>query len=178
MENQLTLTSLEYNYEELLRIYYDLDGMWHNIPQLCVTRREGVQENELTDGTGSIWQYAQHDHTINEFSWDTLHPMFESTYLEFVINDLKNQFKVGRVRFMRMNKDNMALTYHYDDGLRLHIPLKTTNESWFILDNEQLCRMHHLGMAYILDASRKHSALNLARSGEDRIHLVACVEPL
>ena len=59
----------------------------------------------MQDGTGSIFDY----NPATEWDWDHINPMFENTYLEEVYNLLSDSYKLGRARFMRMDKNNRAL---------------------------------------------------------------------
>lgn len=137
--------------------------------QICFSSR-GI--NDMQDGTGSIFDY----NPATEWDWDHINPMFQNTYLEEVYNSLSNNYRLGRARFMRMDKSNRALSYHYDEGIRLHIPIITNPHSWFILQNQTLYHMAEVGRLYILDANQYHSALNLSRENLPRVHIVISAE--
>ena len=109
------------------------------------------------------------------FPYFDLH-LFQNTYLEEVYNSLSDNYRLGRARFMRMDKSNRALSYHYDEGIRLHIQIITNPHSWFILQNQTLYHMAEVGRLYILDANQYHSALNLSRENLPRVHIVISAE--
>lgn len=152
---------------KLLDIYESLDT---DQKQVCFTDRTGY--SSIEDGVGSLFDY----HPSNEMDWSKLNPMFRNTYLEEVYSTISEEYWIGRSRFMVMDGSNRALSYHYDDGLRLHIPLQTNPHAWFINAKEELVRMDELGRLYSLDAKQYHSALNLDRNGDKRIHIVFSVE--
>jgi hypothetical protein len=152
---------------KLLNIYESLDS---DQKQICFTDRP--DHHSIEDGTGSLFDY----HPCNEMDWTELNPLFHNTYLEEIYNLISEEYVIGRSRFMVMDKTNRALSYHYDDGLRLHIPLQTNPHAWFINAEQELIRMDELGRLYSLDAKQYHSALNLDRNGTPRIHIVFSVE--
>lgn len=165
---QLKKTDIRFDVEKLIDIYDMVD---EDQPQICFTSR-GKSDNQ--DGVGSIWDYQP----ATEWDWDHLDPKFENTYLKEVYDTLSQDYKLGRARFMRMDERNRCLTYHYDEALRLHIPLITNPHAWFILEDELLYSMEDTGALYVLDASKYHSALNLSRSNLPRVHIVISAEPL
>lgn len=164
---QIELLNKKFDAEKLLDIYESLDN---DAYQICFTDRAG--KHSLDDGVGSIFDY----HPCSEWDWSELNPMFHNTYLEEVYQEIKKDYIIGRARFMTMGPTNRALTYHYDSGHRLHIPIQTNPHAWFIQQDETLYNMDQLGSLYILDAYQYHSALNLDRSGSKRVHLVFSAE--
>lgn len=163
---QIKKLDKKYNLENLLSIYKKLDT---DASQLCFTSRG---KDDLLDGIGSIHRYEP----ATEWDWNYIHPYFKNTYLEEVYEDLKKDWKIGRARFMKMDGKNRALSYHYDSGFRLHIPLITCFEARFILEDWTTYHMAELGRLYVLDANKYHSALNLSRIDEPRVHIVFSAE--
>jgi len=168
MSDQLKKIDKQYDHLKLLDLYNSLN-MESN--QINFTTRGS---DDMNDGVGSIFEY----HPATEYCWNRIHPHFKGTYLEEVYNDLSGDWMLGRGRFMLMDDNNRALTWHYDTDYRLHIPLMTTEESWFILDDKNLHRMAELGSLYSLEASRYHAALNLSRTNKPRLHIVISAKPL
>jgi hypothetical protein len=160
---QVEKTDIKFDSHKLLSIYEMLDD---SKKQIAFSSRENNKDTQ--DGVGSIWDYRP----ATEWDWDHINPLFKGTYLETVYNTLAKDYKLGRARFMRMDKDNRALTYHYDEGIRLHIPVITNPHAWFVLDNQKLYSMDDPGRLYILDANKYHSALNLSRENLPRVHIV------
>ena len=103
----------------------------------------------------------------------SLKSFFKGTVVGYVL--IKKKKHVGRVRFMRMHTSNRALSFHYDDSFRLHIPIITNKDSWFMNEDNSMHQMDKLGHLYYLDATRNHSALMLSRN-EDRVHVVFSVK--
>ena len=159
---QLEVTDKWFDPNSLLNIYNKIN---RTEKQLCWTTRG---KHDLLDGIGSIFQYQPSE----EWDWSEVAPQFKDTLLDVIHKELSVDWKLGRARFMKMDEGNKALSYHYDEGFRLHIPICTTPESWFILEDKQLHSMPELGRLYVLDANKYHSALNLSRQGDPRIHIV------
>ena len=74
---------------------------------------------------------------------------------------------------MELNSGNRAYSYHYDMTQRIHIPLVTDEDCMFIVD-DNVYKMPEPGQAYMLDTTKKHTALNLGSN--KRVHLVACLK--
>ena len=101
--------------------------------------------------------------------------VFKGTYLEEVFNDLSKDYTLGRSRFMTMDKRKTAYSYHKDYTKRLHIPLTTNDDAFFILEDYRTEHMPVLGQLYQLDTTRYHSAVNLSKIDNPRIHLVFAI---
>lgn len=95
-------------------------------------------------------------------------PLFEQ--LEYT-NMLIDEFGMVRTRVMRM-RPQTCYTYHKDHTKRLHIPLITNENCMFIIEDE-IYRYPADGNYYIVDTTKKHTALNA--SFEERIHIVGCL---
>jgi hypothetical protein len=160
---QIEKTFREFDAKKLASIYESLD---QTKKQISFSSRGNI--TDMQDGVGSIFDYQP----AVEWDWDHINPIFKGTYLETVYNTLAKDYKLGRARFMRMDKNNRALSYHYDEGIRLHIPIMTNPHAWFVLANQTLYNMSDLGTLYILDANEHHSALNLCRQNLPRVHIV------
>lgn len=162
---QIYKTNTRFEVDELLKVYKALDN---DSNQIMITSRGS---SNLKDGIGSIFNYLPDD----EWKWDRLHSIFKETVIEDVYEYIKKDWIVGRVRFMRMHTSNRALSFHNDDSFRLHIPIITNKDSWFMNEDNSMHQMDQLGHLYYLDATRNHSALMLSRN-EDRVHIVFSVK--
>jgi hypothetical protein len=162
---QLYKTNTQFDAQGLLEVYKSLDNSSN---QIMITSRGS---SDLKDGIGSIFNYLPDD----EWKWDQLHSIFKGTVVEDAYEYIKKDWHVGRVRFMRMHTSNRALSFHYDDSFRLHIPIITNKDSWFMNEDNSMHQMDKLGHLYYLDATRNHSALMLSRN-EDRVHVVFSVK--
>jgi hypothetical protein len=66
-------------------------------------------------------------------------------------------------------KSLSCYSYHQDWDKRFHIPLKTNDKCFFIVD-KKFIQFPADGNHYILDTTKMHTAINA--SLEDRIHLI------
>lgn len=77
---------------------------------------------------------------------------------------------INRIRFMNMSPIT-CLSYHVDpDEFRYHIPLITTEDAFFVVEDEVL-RMPELGRLYRLQTNVRHTAIN-GSMDKNRLHLV------
>jgi len=159
--NQLIETDIIFDIDKIKDLYNKYS---HIGDRFSVTSR-GTPD--LSDGTLAIQEYPN----ATEWSWNTLYPEFIGTIIEDIYWTLREEWVLGRGRFMNMSKSNRALSFHYDECYRLHIPVYTNENSWFMLEDKTLHQMPEEGRLYILDANRHHSAMNLDRE-QDRVHLV------
>jgi len=96
------------------------------------------------------------------------YPLFDIPY----INSIIKEHDLYRVRLMNL-KRKTCYTYHRDQGKRFHIPI-ITNENCFFIVDEELIRYPADGNYYIVNTSKKHTAINASR--EDRIHLIGNIK--
>jgi hypothetical protein len=164
---QIEKKDILFNNNKLLDIYDMCD---QSKKQVSFASRDNI--TDMQDGVGSIFNYQP----ATEWDWDHINPLFKTTYLEEVYDTLAKDYKLGRARFMRMDGNNRALSYHYDEGIRLHIPIITNPHAWFVLADQTLYSMSDVGRLYILDANQYHSALNLSRQNLPRVHIVISAE--
>ena len=97
------------------------------------------------------------------------------TYLLFdipYINSIIKEHDLYRVRLMNL-KSKTCYSYHRDQGKRLHIPIITNDNCFFVVDDE-IKRYPADGKYYIVNTSKKHTAVNA--SWEDRIHLIGNIK--
>ena len=90
------------------------------------------------------------------------------TYFYEVYNKLSIDYKIGRVRLMRM-KAKTCLTLHSDWQKRIHIPI-ITNEKCKLVVNNTVYHLPADGFAYVVDTTQEHTAFNA--STHERIHLL------
>ena len=77
-----------------------------------------------------------------------------------------------RSRLMKM-QPKTCYTYHWDPTKRMHKPLITNEDNFFIIEDE-LSRYPADGSYYLVDTTKKHTFVNASR--ENRIHIVGCVD--
>jgi len=93
-----------------------------------------------------------------------IYPLFDIPY----INSIIKEHNLHRVRLMNL-KPKRCYTYHKDQGKRFHIPIITNDNCFFVIE-EEIKRYSADGNYYIIDTSKKHTAINA--SWENRIHLI------
>lgn len=87
-------------------------------------------------------------------------------------NSILKNLQMYRTRIMTM-KPKTCYTYHIDASPRIHIPLVTNDDCFFIIEDEVL-RIPADGNHYCIDTTKKHTFVNA--SFEDRIHIVGVYE--
>lgn len=96
-------------------------------------------------------------------------PMFPK--LEYT-NSVIEELGMFRTRLMRM-PPKTCYTYHKDPTKRMHIPLVTNENCFFVLDDE-VVRLPADGSNYLIDTTKKHTFVNA--SFEYRLHIMGCVD--
>jgi hypothetical protein len=98
---------------------------------------------------------------------------FKNTPIQNLNSVLGKKYRIMRGRIMNMSHKS-ALTWHYDESPRLHIPIKIHEGSFMILE-DQICRFE-IGKTYIINTTKMHTAVNA--SLDNRIHIVYCLDKL
>ena len=123
-------------------------------------------------GTGSLLQ--DHNGTmeerislVREIEKEFVVPMFRGlVYTNSVLKDL------GMYRSIVMiMKPKQCYSYHVDPTPRVHIPLITNPDCFFVIEDE-VKRIPADGNHYYVDTTKKHTFVNA--SFEQRIHIVGC----
>ncbi len=157
MRDQLIPLDRHYDADKLLEIYNELP----KAHQIIVTGKDASTPTPVTP-------YADKDSDDH----GVLLNIFKDSYLEDVYNDIAKDYTIGKTRFWTMDRSRRAYSYHTDFTKRLHIPLATNDNAFFILEDYQTEHMPVLGQLYELDTTRLHSAVNLSQDDNPRIHLV------
>lgn len=107
---------------------------------------------------------------LKDSDFTILCDQFKNTVFEDVYNMLSNNFKIGRIRLMRL-EPKTCLSWHVDHTARIHYPLTTQEGCHMVIDNEVI----HLPQDtwWTTDTTKLHTAFNASK--ESRIHLVACL---
>lgn len=118
---------------------------------------------------GDIWTDAV-GKTKPGSSWregSNINPLFKDTIFETIIN----KYQLRRTRLMWI-KPLCCYSMHQDFSPRLHIPLITNTDCYFVFKEFGL---HHfpVGHAYWVDTTKEHSAMNC--SSEWRLHLLGSI---
>jgi hypothetical protein len=121
----------------------------------------GSREFKELEGAG----YKEKDFTIELFP--------EMIYT----NSLLKELKLHRSRLMLL-KPKACLSWHFDPGMRIHIPLTGDINSFHLIENiEGKREVYHIapGEVHLMNTEVHHSGINLSRK-VDRIHIVGCID--
>ena len=127
---------------------------------------QGVKDiDDCFYGTGRLTNLENHKES------DFIVPNFP--HMEYT-NHILKELKMFRSRVMKLDA-KACYTYHKDPTKRLHIPL-ITNENCFFVIEDEIVRLPADGNYYLIDTTKKHTFVN--SSLESRIHIVGCVEEI
>ena len=142
-----------------------------------ISKRPGDDDNAaLTFRADSLYDRNLGKYIHSESEWKEINPLFRSTYLEHVYDDVckyayeSYKLKIGRAR-INILPGKQCLTLHKDlmEEVRFHVPVNTNKGALFI-NNDQVGRMEEEGALYVYKTSMLHTAINASR--EMRVHLV------
>jgi hypothetical protein len=115
------------------------------------------------DGSSGEGQLAKLDYKEEDFNVFA----YDIPYTNSVLSELG----MYRTRLMNM-KPTTCYSYHWDPTKRMHIPLLTNENNFFVIDDE-ISRYPADGSYYLIDTTKKHTFVNA--SFENRLHIVGCV---
>ena len=155
---------------DINKILMELDSLTYD-EQIMLQTVSGCTDPSY--GTGSLLQ----DHTgtmeervvlVREIEKDFIVPLWPQL---IYTNQILEELGMYRSRVMKM-KSKTCYTYHIDPTCRMHIPLKTNENCFFVIEDEVI-RLPADGKSYRVDTTKKHTFVNA--SFEDRIHIVGCI---
>ena len=114
---------------------------------------------------------VQRESKIDEHKYTEFVDDFKNTYFKEVYDQLKNKYKLGRMRLL-LKEPRSTLSWHRDPEPRLHIPIYTNPGAIMVVDNVAK-HMPADGSVWITNNTKYHNAFNGGE--ENRVHLVACV---
>lgn len=137
-------------------------------------------ENQWTDNWGSLFNLKSPKKERlayeTDFSqWNDDLPEYTKTIVEELSR--KEDFQLGRVRFLRLEKKT-GLSIHQDFEARYHLAIKTNKFCFFgktVKGREETAVCYSIpedGYFYRANTTQEHFVYN--GSWEDRIHLVIC----
>jgi len=161
---------------------------WNDINQIGITTTQDGPD-DIYYGTGSLgmdWgagevvteEYGNTKLIIpdrpsikSEFDFNKLCSVYRGTLFEEVYDILSQKYRIGRIRLMRL-EPKVCLSWHYDFSPRIHLPIKTQEQCFMVIEDEVL----HMEKDnwYLADTTRYHTVFN--GGFESRIHLVAVIE--
>jgi hypothetical protein len=151
------------NVEPILNTFSELENdiVWTNYPQ---GKQTGLQYKPNSDP----WTSAIGKSLGGELEYTELNPFFKDTIFETIIK----KYDLKRTRLMWVNPKS-CYSLHMDETPRIHIPLITNPECYFLFNPGML---FHLGINSVwwLNTKLRHTFLNC--SEEPRLHLVGVVE--
>lgn len=150
------------NIDLILKDYNRLekDIVWQNYHHKG--KQAGLQYEHLENQWGSVRSKNSPD-----LNYNLLNPFFKDTIFEKLIND----FHMFRTRFIWLGA-NTCYYFHRDSYARIHIPIVTSQHSYFIFRNGLIENLE-LGSVYLVDTRMEHTAIN--GNEEARLHLVGSV---
>lgn len=154
--------------DNILEYYYSIEDKleWKLFPpskKVC-----GVQKSNWLDTNNDFLETVSPGAKTRENTYTTINPIFKGSLIE----DIINRYKLSRTRLVWLGPlSNYG--YHKDLTPRIHIPLLTNNECFFIFDNDEICRLP-VGGIYKVDTTKNHGYVNLSRGY--RLHLFGVVE--
>jgi hypothetical protein len=137
------------------------DIVWTEYPNGKQTGLQYIDGDPWTDAVGRL--------KIGQ-KWTTdarLNPRFAGTIFE----ELITKYKITRTRLMWL-KPYCCYSMHKDDTPRIHIPLITNDDCYFVFKDEGIANMQ-IGHVYLVDTTKYHSAMNC--STEWRLHLLGAL---
>jgi hypothetical protein len=170
---------------EFLRLLEEKTIWWPDgaTDQICLNATEADPSNCLT-GRGGLfkdWDNSyRNEHgdiivpkrkvILNETDFTVLCTGFKDSLFEDVYNKLTERYTVGRIRIMNL-APKTCLTWHEDETVRLHYPMKTQDGCFMVIENES----KHLkqNQWYWTNTTVSHTVFN--GSKQPRMHLVVTV---
>lgn len=155
---------------EKFKIYRNFDKLFNYVikltdgikdTQLCFTNT--TINNNLYEGVGGLEILKE-----NQFIY------FNSDYINTPIHDyylfLKERFNIGRIRIMIL-KEKSCYTLHKDYTKRIHLAIKSNNDSFMYFPENNIFKVPVDGRSYIFDTTQYHTYIN--PSFFTRIHIVS-----
>lgn len=150
--------------------FIDQKGLMYD--QISITHAEGAES--WFDSVGSLYDAKQGKYVRQTSDYTVLNQYFTGSYMEEVVNAVKEQakeegVKIGRVRLMQLDPKS-CYSYHRDpEEFRYHIPL-VTNPKCFFVNDMIIEQMPEIGRLYRFRTNDYHTAVNA--SFEHRVHML------
>lgn len=161
----------EIDSQKVIDEFLKLDPQIEWVDMLSKGKQAGLQyankdaNNIWSEGTGAL---AGLDNP--ELKYKNLNPVLHDTIFEEIIN----RYNLVRTRFMWVNPMS-CYSIHRDMSPRIHVPIITNPECYFLLKQESTATIEHLsvGNVYWVDTRITHTFMNC--SYEPRLHLIGVV---
>jgi len=147
----------------ILDCYFHLEKniQWSDFPN---GKQAGLQYTHGNDP----WSDAVGRMKLGQSWWNAL---LNSHFKNTIFEELILKYKITRTRLMWL-KPYSCYSMHCDDSARLHIPLITNDNCFFVFKEEGLFNMK-AGHVYWVNTLKEHSAMNC--SNEWRLHLLGAL---
>ena len=152
------------DHEEILNEYRKIESGIQWIDYGHKGKQAGLQHKKDED----VWSSAVGKNSGNETDVSILNPYFKNTIFESIINE----YDLKRTRLMWSGPFS-CYSMHNDDSPRIHIPLITNVNCYFLFRNDSPEHMP-AGKVYWVNTRRRHTFINC--SEEWRLHLVGLVK--
>jgi hypothetical protein len=149
--------------EPILNSFLELDTdiIWTNYTQ---GKQTGLQYKITEDA----WTSAVGKSSGKELECTELNPFFKGTIFETIIE----KYNLKRTRLMWIDPKS-CYSLHFDESPRIHIPLITNPECYFLFYPGIMCHLP-INSVWWVNTKLKHTFLNC--SDYPRLHLVGIVE--
>jgi hypothetical protein len=131
-----------------------------DIDQYCLQTVDGEQDPLYGSRGGD-------EIAIGDTEKDFVHPLFDMPYT----NKLIKKYNLYRTRIMKLPV-KFCLTWHKDPTSRIHFPLLSNDDFFFIIEDEMV-RMKMEDVVYKMNTTKFHTAVNA--STETRVHMIGTV---
>ena len=148
----------------ILECYHELE----NTIQWTEYSNKGKQVGLQYKNDEDPWSSAVGRSTGDELTSINLNPFFKNTIFE----ELINEFNLKKTRLMWV-KPFACYTMHKDETLRIHIPLITNPDCYFLFKYGTPVHLP-IGKVYLVDTRKPHTFINC--SEKPRLHLVGAKE--
>jgi hypothetical protein len=155
--------------DEILNCYWNMDPdiVWTKFDEK--SKQAGLQYRQGDDPwTSAVGRMSGNRNNCVEHNFDQLNDFFKNSIFE----ELITEFKLYRSRLLWVYPFT-CYTMHRDTSRRIHIPLISNKECYFVFKN--LAPIHlEVGKVYITDTTKFHTFMNC--SDKPRLHLVGVID--
>lgn len=152
------------NVDPILKSYHSLESAIQWTEYGVKSKQAGLQ---YKDG-GDPWASAVGKSQGRELTYNNLNPLFKDTIFETLIS----KYNLKRTRLLWVYPW-ACYSMHRDTTPRIHIPLITNIECYFVFKDDGVLHMPADGV-YWVDTRKRHTFMNC--SDKLRLHLVGVVE--